>query len=535
MSATDLPTATAATTAAPTTAAPTTADTSRRRLVLAALCLALFMAMLDNVVVGNALPSISADLDAGMTGLQWVMEGYSLVYASLLLLSGTLGDRFGRRRAFLTGLALFTAGSTLCALAGSLSALIAGRVLQGVGAALLTPQSLAILTAVYTDKAERARAIGVWSGVSALGLALGPAIGGPLVTTFGWSSAFWINVPVGVAALILAVRVLPTDAGRPGRLDLLGQMAGTAGVAGAVYALIEAPSCGWTSPEVLVGASLAVIGLALFVPVELRAERPMLDVRLFRDRVFAGAALGGFVVSFGMFGVLSYLGLYMQSVLGWSAAFAGVASLPSTAVIVVAAPLASRMAVRWSPRVPLTIGLVLCAMGVAILARAGVTSTYGDFWWTLVLIGTGMGMSFSPIGIAVMNRVPATKAGMASATTNATRELGGVAGIAIMGSLITAHLAAVLPGRLEAIGVTGAAAHRVVDAATAGGTGGIGASDGVPAAISGVVGLSFVGGLHLALLTAAGVLLAGAVVVWRGMRPDQAAPRPAPDAVPSAD
>lgn len=500
---------------------------TRRRLVLASLCLALFMAMLDNVVVGNALPSISADLGAGMTGLQWVMEGYSLVYASLLLLSGALGDRFGRRRAFLAGLTLFTGGSMLCALAGSLGALVTGRVLQGLGAALLTPQSLAILTSVYTDRTERARAIGVWSGVSALGLALGPAIGGPLVTAFGWSSAFWINVPVGVAALVLASRVLPADPGRPGRLDLLGQLTGTAGVAGAVFALVEAPSRGWTSPAVLAGAAVAVIGIALFVPVELRAERPMLDVRLFADRVFAGAALGGFVVSFGMFGVLSYLGLYMQSVLGWSAAFAGVASLPSTGVIVVAAPLASRMAVRWSPRVPLTIGLTLCAAGVAILARAGMTSTYGDFWWTLPMIGTGMGMSFSPVTIAVMNRVSAAKAGMASASMNATRELGGVAGIAIMGSLITAHIAAVLPDRLAAVGVTGGAAQRVVDAATAGGTGGIGPSTGVPAAISGAVGLSFVDGLHLALVTAAVVLAVGAMVVWRRMRPETT---PAPSA-----
>ena len=499
---------------------PTPLDARRRTFVLATLCLALFMAMLDNVVVSNALPSISADLHAGMTGLQWVMEGYSLVYASLLLLGGTLGDRLGRRRVFVSGLFLFTAGSLACALAGSLQLLVAGRVVQGLGAALLTPQSLAILRATFDSERERARAIGVWSGVSALGLALGPAIGGPLVTAFGWASAFWINVPVGVVALVLALWVLPADAGHRGHLDLLGQLAGTAAVAGVVFALVEAPSRGWASATVLASAGLGLVGILVFVPVELRAERPMLDVRLFRDRIFAGAALSGFVVSFGMFGVLSYLGLYMQSVLGWSAASAGFASLPSTGLIVVAAPLASRMAVRRGSRTPLVIGLSLCAAGVAILSRAGATSSYADFWWALPLIGAGMGMSFSPITIAVMSRVPAAKAGMASATTNATRELGGVAGIAVMGTLITSRLGSVLPGRLAAAGVPSGTARAVVDAATAGGAAGIAPTAGVPHPISWAVALSFTDGLRFALLTAALVLFVGALVVLRQMRPE---------------
>ena len=499
-------------------------DARRRQLILATLCLALFMSMLDNVVVSNALPSISTDLHAGMTDLQWVMEGYSLVYASLLLLGGTLGDRLGRRRLFLVGLTAFTGGSLVCALAGTLPILVTGRVLQGVGAALLTPQSLAILRVTFLSEVERARAIGTWSGVSALGLALGPAIGGPLVTAFGWASAFWINIPVGVAGLTMGLLVLPHDDGHHGQIDLLGQVIGTVGVAGAVFALIEAPSRGWTSPVVLGSATLGVVGFALFVPVELRAERPMLDVRLFRDRIFAGAAFAGFVVSFGMFGVLSYLGLYMQSVLGWSAAAAGIASLPSTAVIMVAAPFASRMAARWGPRLPLVIGLSLCATGVAILSRAGATSSYADFWWALPLIGTGMGMSFSPVTIAVMGRVPAARAGMASATTNATRELGGVAGIAVMGSLITARLVAVLPARLGAAGVPADVAQRVVDTAAAGGAGGVAAANDVPPAVSWSMALSFTDGLHLALVVAAFVLMLGAVAVVVQMRPETGRP-----------
>jgi EmrB/QacA subfamily drug resistance transporter len=499
-------------------------DARRRQLILSTLCLALFMSMLDNVVISNALPSISTDLHAGMTDLQWVMEGYSLVYASLLLLGGALGDRLGRRRLFLVGLTLFTGGSLVCALAGTLPILVMGRVVQGVGAALLTPQSLAILRVTFLVEVERARAIGTWSGVSALGLALGPAIGGPLVTAFGWASAFWINIPVGVAALALGMRVLPPDDGHHGPIDLVGQVIGTAGVAGAVFALIEAPSRGWTSPTVLGGATFAVVGFALFVPIELRAERPMLDVRLFGDRIFAGAAFAGFVVSFGMFGVLSYLGLYMQSVLGWSAAAAGIASLPSTAVVMIAAPVASRMATRWGARLPLVIGLSLCATGVAILSRADATAGYADFWWALPLIGTGMGMSFSPITIAVMGRVSAARAGMASATTNATRELGGVAGIAIMGSLITARLASVLPARLVAAGVPADVARRVVDTATAGGAGGIASSRDVPHVISWSTALSFTEGLQLALVVAAVVLALGAVAVLLQLRPEIGGP-----------
>ncbi len=514
---------------APASTAPAVAPTSpaatrsapaprelRRPLILATLCLALFMAMLDNVVVGNALPTISADLGAGMTGLQWVMEGYSLAYASLLLLGGALGDRLGRRRLFLAGLALFTAGSAACALAGSLGVLVASRVAQGIGAAMLTPQSLAILRTTYTEPRERARAIGTWSGVSALGLAFGPAIAGPLVTAFGWASAFWINVPVGAVALALGLHVLPDDGARVrGPVDVLGQVAGTAGVAGLVFALIEGPSLGWTSPRVLTGVAVAVVGLASFVPLELAAPRPMLDVRLLRDRVVAGGALAGFVVSFAMFGVLGYLGMYLQAVLGYSAGFAGIASLPSTGMIVFAAPVASRMAARWGARVPLAIGLTLCGIGVGSLMLVGVGSTYADFWWSLPLIGTGMGLSFSPITIAVMERVNVAKAGMASATTNATRELGGVAGIAVMGSVITARLAAALPDRLAAIGVHGAAAADVVDAATAGGAGGLAPSPGVPVPIADAIAQSFTDGLHLALGVATLVLLVGGAVVWR--------------------
>lgn len=500
--------------------APATLSPGRKRLILATLCLALFMAMLDNVVVSNALPRISANLNAGISGLQWVMEGYSLVFAALLLAGGAVGDRLGRRGVFILGLALFTGGSALCATASGLGVLIAGRAIQGVGAAALTPQSLAILRTTFADPRERGRAIGVWSGVSALGLALGPAIGGPLVSEFGWPSAFWINVPVGVVALALALLVVPATDRNSGRFDYVGQLTGSLGLAALVYGLVEGPVRGWTSAPVLAAFAATLVLLAAFVPVELAARAPVLDVRLFADRVFAGAAFSGFAVSFGMFGVFAYLGLYFQDVLGWSPAGAGVAALPCTATIMVTSPVASRLALRFGSRPPLVAGLLLCAVGIGSLVGYGVGASYAHFWWVMPLIGVGMGMSFVPISIAVMNRVPVARAGMASAATNASREIGGVAGIAVLGVLLTAKLGAVLPGRLRDAAVPAGPAHAIKQAVTSGGAGGLANADRLPAAVRSAVSTSFVDGLHLALACAAVFMVLGAVAVALLMRPD---------------
>jgi EmrB/QacA subfamily drug resistance transporter len=493
---------------------------TRKRLILATLCIALFMAMLDNVVVSNALPRISADLGAGISGLQWVMEGYSLVYAALLLASGALGDRLGRRGVFLVGLALFTGGSAVCATATGLSMLIVGRAIQGVGAAALTPQTLAILRTTFTDAAERGRAIGIWSGVSALGLALGPAIGGPLVSAFGWPSAFWINVPVGVLGLVLAFLVVPSTARARGRFDVAGQLAGSLGLATLVYGLVEGPVRGWTATPVLSSFALAVALLLAFVPLELAADTPVLDVRLLRDRVFAGAAFSGFVISFGMFGVFAYTGLYFQDVLGWSPAGAGIASLPATGVIMLTSPVASRLALRFGSRPPLVAGLLCCAIATGSLSAYGVGASYVDFWWVMPLIGVGMGLSFVPISIAVMNRVPIARAGMASATTNASREIGGVAGIAVLGAALTARLGAVITPRLDHAGLPTNAARTIRQTITSGGAGGLAHADTLPSRVRLAVSTSFVDGLHLALWCAAAFLALGAVLVGVLMRPD---------------
>ncbi|MFI9723244.1 MFS transporter [Streptomyces sp. NPDC052396] len=407
-------------------------------LVLAALCSGLFMAMLDNLVVGTALPSIGDRLHTGTAGLQWVVEAYGLVYAALLLTGGALGDRWGRRPVYLAGLGLFTAGSAGCALATGLGELIGGRAVQGLGAALLTPGSLAILRQVFPEDRERARAIGIWSGVSGSGLAIGPALGGPLVSHFGWAGVFWINVPVGAAGLALAARVLPRLPRTAGaHLDLAGQVTGAAGLGALVYALVEGPVRGWSAPLVLGAAALALLALSAFTVVELRAPAPMLDVRVLTHRITGTAAWAGFTASFGFFGLGVFLTLYLQNVLGLSPARAGWAMLPATVATGVTAVTAGRLCARHGPRLPLAAGLTLIATGLAFLTGYGAGARYPEFAWLMPVLGAGLGLTFTPISIAVLGAVPPARAGMAAAMVNTFREVGGVAGVAVLGAIVT--------------------------------------------------------------------------------------------------
>ncbi|MFD8479690.1 MFS transporter [Kitasatospora sp. NPDC059673] len=492
---------------------------------LATLCVTMFMAMLDNVIVNIALPRIGRDLDAGISGLQWVAEGYSLVYAALLLTGGTLGDRFGRTRVFRLGLALFTVGSAAAALAGDIGVLVAARMLQGVGAALLTPGSLAILGQVFTDEKERARAIGLWSGVSALGLSIGPVIGGPMVDAFGWASVFWINVPVGLLALVLAFRVLPAIAPRERRIDLTGLALSAAGLGALVYGLIEGPGRGWTDPVVLGCGAAAVALLTVFVLVELRAAEPMLELRLFRDRVLAGAQLSGLMVSFGMFGALFFLPLMLQGVMRWSPTDAGYAGLPMTAVIMLAAPFSGRLTARHGTRLPLVLGISLCAVGLGGLSLYDGHAHYWSYVWTLVVLGFGMGLTFTPVSIAVLQRVAPAQTGMASATINTLRELGGVLGIAVLGAVLTNRLTGALSDSFQRLGLPADGVSHAVSALTGHGTGPEAAP--TPAPVQAAVDSAFVDALHLALRCGSAALAATAVLVAVLLH-RTAAPQPAP-------
>lgn len=485
----------------------------------------MFMAMLDNVVVNNALPRIGRQLHAGVDGLQWIVEGYSLVYAALLLTGGTLGDRYGRKRIFLTGLALFTAGSAAAGLSWSTGPLIAARMLQGLGAALLTPGSLSVLRHVFTDERERARAVGLWSGVSALGLAVGPVVGGPIVEAFGWSGVFWINVPVGAAGLLLAARALPEFAGRARRLDLAGQALSALGLGALVYALVEGPTHGWTERGVPACAAAAALLLPLFALVELRTADPMLDLRFFRDPALTAAALSGFMVSFGIFGTSFFLPLLMQDVMGWAPSDAGLAGLPMTAMIVVAAPLSGALTARRGPRPPLVTGLALCAASLAGLSAYGEQARYPQYLWVLLAMGLGMGMTFTPVSITVMQRVDPARAGMASATVNTLRELGGVVGVAVLGAVLTSRLAGVPTGSPDLLGVPPEQRHPVPGPAA--GALAAGPGDTLPQALRDAADAAFVDGLHLALRCGAAALAVAAVLVAVLLRRAPAAPSPA--------
>ncbi|GLW56516.1 MFS transporter [Kitasatospora phosalacinea] len=505
-----------------------TRNDRHRWQALATLCVTMFMAMLDNVIVNIALPRIGRDLDAGISGLQWVAEGYSLVYAALLLTGGTLGDRHGRTRVYRIGLALFTLGSAAAALAGGTGALVAARMLQGVGAALLTPGSLAILRQVFTDEKERARAIGLWSGVSALGLSVGPVVGGPMVDAFGWASVFWINVPVGLVGLVLAYRVLPEVAPRERRVDLPGLLLSAGGLGALVYGLVEGPGRGWTDARVLACGAVAVVLLALFAVVELRVAEPMLELRLFRDRVMAGALLSGLMVSFGMFGAMFFLPLMLQGVMRWTPTDAGYAGLPLSAVIVFAAPLSGRLTARYGARPPLVLGIALCAVGLGGLSLYSGQAHYWSYAWTLVLLGSGMGLTFTPVSIAVLQRVAPAQTGMASATVSTLRELGGVLGIAVLGAVLTNRLTGALTAALHRQGLPADGVPHAVSALTGHAGTGTGAAPAAP--VLAAVDASFVDALHLALRCGSAALAATAVLVALLLRPAAA---PAADAAPS--
>ena len=500
-----------------------TYSAARKRVVLMTLCTGLFMAMLDNLVVTTALPSIGTDLGSGTSGLQWVVEAYSVVFAALLLTGGTLGDRYGRRRVYLAGLALFTAGSVLCALAQDIEVLVAGRAVQGVGAAALSPGTLSILRHVFTEPGERARAIGINSGVSGAGLAVGPVLGGPLVDNFGWASAFWINVPVGIAGLVVAARFLPEVPRSGAKPDPAGQLTAVTGLSALVLTLIEGPVRGWTDPLVVAGVAASVVALTAFVILERRVASPMLDLSLLTARTTGTAAFSGFTVGFGFFGLTVFLMMYLQYVLGWSPTYAGLAMLPATVFTGLTAFLTGRLCARFGSRLPLTAGLVLLGGGLAGLTLYGADADFAQFGWLMPVLGTGFGMTVASTSIVVLEGAAPEKAGMASATVNMVREVGGVAGVAVMGAVLTARFAAALREELPRSGP--ASGDDVAHSVTAGGGTGLGNGD-LPPPLRRTVEEAFVTGLHLALWVGAAALLAAAVLVLLRMRDREGGGRP---------
>ncbi len=489
----------------------------QKALTLVALCFALFMAMLDNTVVNVALPTLARTLHTGVSGLQWIVDGYVLAFASLLLTGGIIGDRYGRKRTFLAGLALFTFSSLLCGLAGSASQLIAARALQGVGAALLLPGTLSIITVTFPP-AERAKAIGIWAGMSGMALALGPTLGGWMVQSIGWESVFFLNVPIGVLGFIVATKVI-TESRAPHarKLDVTGLVLGTAGLFAVTFGLIEANDRGWADPLIVTLLASAALLLATFVAWEKRNPDAMMPLSYFRIPAFSAGNTVAFAVSLGMFGTFFFMSLYMQQIRDYSPLQAGVRFLPMTGMIIFTAPLAGRIASRRGSRGPMVLGLTLAGTGLLLLSRISAGTPWSYVIPVMMAMGIGMGMTMTPMTAAVMNAVGHTRAGLGSAMTNTSREVGGVFGIALLGTLLTTTLKAALRPKLAALGVGGATQAAIVEAA--GHAGSPQALGTLPPqlrlGIQQAVRDSFLTGFHRATIVGAAVLLAAAVVSWR--------------------
>jgi EmrB/QacA subfamily drug resistance transporter len=413
----------------------------RRAVVLAVCCLSLFMVGLDNTIVNVGLPSIGRDLHAGVSGLQWTIAAYTITLAALLMFSGALADRIGRRTVFQVGLSLFTLGSWLCSLAPSLDWLIAFRILQGVGGSMLNPAALGIITNTFTGRAERARAIGVWDGVFGLSMALGPVLGGVLVGLAGWRGIFWANIPVGLAAVSLTALFVPESrAPRSRRADPVGQFLVIVGLGSLAYAIIEGPALGWHSLQTACFFGLATAALAVLIAYEPRRAEPMIDFRFFRSVPFAGANLTAVCAIAAMAGFLFLSTLYLQDVRGLSALQAGLTILPMPVVMALCAPLAGRMVARQGPRIPLVIAGAALTLSSAALSRLTGATQHSYLILAYALFGVGAGMVSSPITNGVMSGVPKSQAGMASGMNSSSRQLGQSLGVAIVGSVLAASI-----------------------------------------------------------------------------------------------
>lgn len=442
-----------------------------RAWAFVALCVAQFMSMLDLTVVNLALPSVRRDFDAGVAGLQWVVGAYVLAFASLLLTGGSLGDRLGRTRVFLTGLSVFTLGSLLCGVAPNLGTLVAGRVAQGVGAALFVPATLAILTRLYPEPGERARAIGIWAGVSALALPLGPALGGILVAAWGWPSVFLLNIPVGLAALVISYRSLPRTPRENRSLDLPGQVLGAGWLGCVTYALIEAEQAGWSSPRIAFPLGAGVVLCVLFLVTESRAAHPMIPLGLFRVRRFAACNVVLFAVAFGLLSSFLFLSLFLQQIQEYTPAEAGLRMLPLLLPAAGAAPVAGRLAARYGPAVPMLCGLLGTGCGLLVLSTVGAGTPYALWWPAMLPVGAGVGLTMTPTNAALMGSVPPERAGIASATSIASQQVGNVLGVAVIGAIVTMGFSASLAEKAAASGASPVQVQRLVDAAVDGSLG----------------------------------------------------------------
>jgi EmrB/QacA subfamily drug resistance transporter len=414
-------------------------ENKRRWVALVAVALATFMTYLDNNVVNVALPSIQRDLHLGISGLEWIASAYILVFAGLLLVGGRIADVFGMRRAFFAGLAIFTVASLTAGLAGNLEWLIAARAAQGLGAAVLTPTTLALLPLLFPDSRERATAVGIWGGVGALALAVGPLTGGYLSQHVSWGWIFLVNVPIGILTAVLAAGSIPAGArGARRRLDLPGLLTSAAALFALTYALIEGASLGWTSARILTAFAVATVSAGAFLAVERRSADPMVDLSVFRVRAFSGGLVSIGLWAFGVFGIYFFTAIYLQNALGFSPTAAGAGFVPMALVIAVVATIAPRIEARIGAGRTVAAGLAIMAVAIAAISTVGQGSTYADLLPWFLLYGLGGGLLI-PLTNVVISVLPQARAGAASGMLNVSREVFGLLGITILGAILSAR------------------------------------------------------------------------------------------------
>ncbi|MGI9187827.1 MAG: DHA2 family efflux MFS transporter permease subunit [Gaiellales bacterium] len=493
-----------------------TLSTRRRWLALGVLCLSLLLVVVDNTIVNVALPTLNRDLGAGTTELQWIVDAYTLVFAALLLTMGHLGDRFGRRRALQVGLVLFAITSGMAALSTTSGQLIGARAVMGIGAALIFPATLAILVNVFTDAKERAAAIGVWTAMVGVAVAVGPIAGGFLLEHFSWGAIFAVNIPVVIIALALGALLLPESRDPDvGAMDYLGLVLSAAGVALIIWAIIEAPLRGWLSGGIAAALIGGVMFLVAFVVVERRLRHPMLDVRLFRNLRFTAASLSVTTAFFALFGFIFLITQFLQLVQGHTPLQAGLRTLPFAVATGIMSPLAIVLMHRFGSKLVVTVGLLVMAIGFVVAATISVDSPYvGVVVLSMIMIAAGLGLATSPATESIMGALPPEQAGAGAAVNDTTREFGGTLGVAVVGSVflsvysakvVDAYRSMGLPKRLESI---------VAESMG----GGLQVAERLPqgqgAQLAEVVRSAFIDGLSRGSLIAAAVVAVGAIVAW---------------------
>ncbi|HEX7969514.1 MAG TPA: MFS transporter [Stellaceae bacterium] len=421
----------------------TTIATARRRsssLVLIAMCLGVLLAQLDSMVVNLALKRIGADLQASVSGLQWVLDAYNLAYASLLLTGGTLGDLYGRRRIFAAGTAIIILGTIVCGLAPNSTILIAGRALTGVGAALVIPSSLAILAVTYTNANDRAQALGIWASCNGLALAIGPTVGGLLIDRAGWRSIFLLTIPVALVTFAMALWAVPESAHPEGRrLDLPGQALAMIGLGALAFAAIEGSHWGWTTAPIIAGFCTFALLAPVFIAIERRTEGPLVPMGLFRYRTFVAALAVAGLMTFGMYGMLFLMPIYFQAARGASAFLAGIELLPNSLAFLAVSNLSGWLAVRLGARLVMAAGMALMGVGLLVLAALPPDAPYAAIAAGLSIIGVGLGLNTGPVNSVAVASVSSARSGTASGLVNTARMIGATLGIAVLGAIFAAY------------------------------------------------------------------------------------------------